>query len=504
MASEVTFPGAEWTSYDPWFHITETPLPATNFIEFQTTANNISEVGTTDRSNETPANRNIVALVILPVVLICGLVGNTLVCIAVFRFAPLRIVANYFIVSLAIADLAVCGIVMPLAAIQELAGEWRLGIIICDVWVCLDVLMSTASIWNLCVIALDRYMAITRPVWYALRRTPLMATVAITVAWVLSIIVSIPALLFVGGYDPTTSNFCVLNISPVFAIISSMVSFYIPCVIVLIVYQRILVAARHHSRRRVRPAIMSVSTVPAATVKATTRAANNGSSTACSSSATSSNPTSSNPSATPCNNRNSHTNNNVSATNSEGQPSAASLNPSMNTKPNNQHLMEISLENTDISAADKLSDERTQSANGANNVTEDGQIDKKHLSVKPQTKRVTLIADDAPTTLAIANAVNHHRNHPAFVRRRQISVSRERRAAFVLAIVVGVFICCWLPFFIINVLLGICPNCPVSPIAFQVVTWLGWCNSILNPIIYTTFNRDFRNAFRKILFCGKL
>lgn len=365
--------------------------------------------------------------------------------------------------------------------------------------------MSTASIWNLCVIALDRYMAITRPVWYALRRTPLMAAVGITVAWVLSIIVSIPALLFVGGYDPTTSNFCVLNISPVFAIISSMVSFIIPCVVVLIVYQRILVAARHHSRRRVRPAIMSVSTVPAATAKATTRAGNNGSSLACSSSATSSNPTSSNPSATPCSNRNNHANNNASTTNSEGQPSLVSLDPNANNTASNYHLAEISQENTDFSAADKTNDDRNHSVNGANNVGEEEQTDNNHLSVKPKSKRVTLITDDAPTTLAIANnAINHHHHHPAFVRRRQISVSRERRAAFVLAIVVGVFICCWLPFFIINVLLGICPTCPVSPVAFQVVTWLGWCNSILNPIIYTTFNREFRNAFRKILFCGKL
>jgi len=36
----------------------------------------------------------------------------------------------------------------------------------------------------------------------------------------------------------------------------------------------------------------------------------------------------------------------------------------------------------------------------------------------------------------------------------------------------------------------------------SVIVWLGYANSLLNPVIYTIFNADFRSAFRKIL-CGK-
>ncbi|XP_071477832.1 probable G-protein coupled receptor No18 [Diadema antillarum] len=459
MTAIPTLPGSDWISSDSSFAmaLTDNLLLLTDNPELQSTPNastTPSDIGSKEQHLST------VALVLLPLVLVCGLVGNALVCIAVFRFAPLRIVANYFIVSLAVADMAVCGIVMPMAAFQELLGDWRLGVILCDLWVCLDVLMSTASIWNLCVIALDRYMAITRPVWYALRRTPLMAAVAITSAWVLSVLVSIPALLFVGGYDETTAHECVLNISPVFAIISSMVSFYIPCVVVLIVYQRIFVAARHHSRRRVRPAIVSVSTVQGATEKPPTPSGNNASSS----------------NSTPSSRGLSNANNNASTSHSDGQGSTINLDSNVDCK-------------------HQVDQHEKENGNGHNQIDSSGSGSSTMQSDTPKAKKRVTLAPIIPVT----------RDHQQIlIRRRHISVSRERRAAFVLAIVVGVFICCWLPFFIINVLLGVCPTCYVSPVAFQVVTWLGWCNSILNPIIYTTFNREFRNAFRKILFCGKI
>ena len=39
----------------------------------------------------------------------------------------------------------------------------------------------------------------------------------------------------------------------------------------------------------------------------------------------------------------------------------------------------------------------------------------------------------------------------------------------------------------------------IPPTAFKVLTWLGYCNSVCNPVIYSIFNKDFRAAFKKIL-----
>lgn len=79
---------------------------------------------------------------------------------------------------------------------------------------------------------------------------------------------------------------------------------------------------------------------------------------------------------------------------------------------------------------------------------------------------------------------------------------RETKAAKTLAIIVGVFILCWLPFFTMYLVEAFCIDC-IPPLVFSIFFWLGYFNSALNPCIYALFSRDFRSAFKTLLTCRK-
>ncbi|CAF3080109.1 unnamed protein product, partial [Rotaria sp. Silwood2] len=82
------------------------------------------------------------------------------------------------------------------------------------------------------------------------------------------------------------------------------------------------------------------------------------------------------------------------------------------------------------------------------------------------------------------------------------SVGNERKAMRVLLIIFSIFVILWTPFFIINLLS--CYKTDIHPILISTATWLGYCSSCANPIIYTIFSRAFRRAFVNILTCRKV
>ncbi|KAI5692664.1 hypothetical protein M8J75_009124 [Diaphorina citri] len=95
-----------------------------------------------------------------------------------------------------------------------------------------------------------------------------------------------------------------------------------------------------------------------------------------------------------------------------------------------------------------------------------------------------------------------HKSRDPEREKRRIARKKEKRATLILGLIMGSFIACWLPFFFLYILTPICKVCrdTIPDKAFAVAFWLGYMNSALNPVIYTIFNKDFRRAFRRILF----
>ena len=106
-------------------------------------------------------------------IILLAIVGNTCVILAFKRFRRLRRVTNYFVVSLALTDILVAVISMPVWAAYIISGP-SLFIqrqLIQIFWTSTDIMVSVASIWHLTFVSIDRYLCITGPLYYHTRMT---------------------------------------------------------------------------------------------------------------------------------------------------------------------------------------------------------------------------------------------------------------------------------------------------------------------------------------------
>ncbi|KAM9408610.1 histamine H1 receptor [Pholidichthys leucotaenia] len=183
---------------------------------------------------------------------------NMLVLYAVKKEKSLHTVGNLYIVSLSVADLIVGTTVMPLNLVYLLEDEWKLGRAVCQFWLIMDYVASTASIFSLFILCLDRYRSVRQPLKYLKYRTRGKASVMICGAWLLSMMWIIPILGWRSftqvDLKPEEENKCDTDFRFVtwFKVITAVFNFYIPSVLMLWFYSYIYIAVRQHLRDRER------------------------------------------------------------------------------------------------------------------------------------------------------------------------------------------------------------------------------------------------------------
>ncbi|XP_066493982.1 5-hydroxytryptamine receptor 6 [Tiliqua scincoides] len=313
----------------------------------------------------------------LCLLILLTMVGNFCLILLILSQRALRNTSNFFLVSLFMSDLMVGGVVMPPAMLNQLYGRWVLGAAFCPVWFSFDVMCSSASILNLCVISLDRYLLIISPLRYKLRMTSCRALLLVLATWTLAALVSFwPikmgwhkadfALRPLNATSAPEEEECRLLVSLPYALIASGLTFFLPAIAILFTYCRILLAARK------------------------------------------------------------------------------------------QAVQVASLTNNVVITADEP--------------TEQGHRAHSQLTATSDNRKFA----------------NKHSK-------------RALKASLTLGILLGMFFVAWLPFFMCNMVQAAC-NC-VSADFFDMLTWLGYCNSTMNPIIYPLFMRDFKRAMAKYLPC---
>ncbi|XP_041102509.1 5-hydroxytryptamine receptor 5A-like [Polyodon spathula] len=312
---------------------------------------------------------SVLILTLLAMLVIATFVWNVLVLVTILRVRTFHRVPHNLVASMAISDVMVAALVMPLSLVHELNGRhWRLGRVLCQVWISFDVLCCTASIWNVTAIALDRYWSITRHLEYTLKTRKRISNIMIVITWLLSAVISLSPLFGWGETYSEHEEQCQVSQEPSYTIFSTCGAFYVPLCVVLFVYWKIYKAAKFRIGSRDKNTITPMADVV--------------------------------------------------------QVKEASHHP--------QRVFTV-----------------------------------RHATVTFQTDEDTW--------------------------REQ----KEKKAALMVGILIGVFVLCWIPFFITELINPLC-SCDIPPIWKSIFLWLGYSNSFFNPLIYTAFNKNYNNAFRNL------
>ncbi|XP_038067146.1 5-hydroxytryptamine receptor 1A-like [Patiria miniata] len=179
------------------------------------------------------------------------ILGNTLVILSVLRERRLRTPTNAFIASLAVADLMVGVIVIPIDIAFALGYATGVEPLAC--LACSNVLTSMIilSVLHLTVIAYDRYLAITDPLSYVIKMGRTRISVLIAVAWATAISISAMPLLGWNNLQYFSHEYCDLMFvhAPSYRFFTVSVSVVFPLNLMLFFYFKMFRVAKGHMNR---------------------------------------------------------------------------------------------------------------------------------------------------------------------------------------------------------------------------------------------------------------
>lgn len=489
---------------------------------------------------------NAVLGVLLGTLSLLTVIMNLLVLFAVRKERTLHTVGNLYIVSLSIADLIVGATVMPLNLVYLLEDEWKLGRLVCQFWLVMDYVASTASIFSLFILCLDRYRSVRHPLQYLKYRTRGRATLLICSAWLLSMTWTVPILgwrMFAQvDRKPELENKCDTDFRFVtwFKVLTAILNFYIPSFLMLLFYSQIFIAVREHYREWENFAGPMVKTEADDTLQ-------NGMQLQI----------------TKVSEKDSLGSHAYSP--KEGLLDQYSLeqpyNLRDNLEENTDSLSEVKKKSCykkkPIFGLSKRTRKNMQESNEISSLSDDGEtiagapVRQPSLSLgflqsdnntQPKTfvnvnDCNVLVPNSVGNICEIAPAVDIHNYTSVFCNHdtppsppspwadnsppldatnsmpvkqiwqklceqskqsvHSMRIRKERKAARQLGCIIGVFMVCWIPYFITFMVMALCETC-VHHDLHMFTIWLGYINSTLNPFIYPLCNENFKRVFKKI------
>uniref|UniRef100_A0A3B4V080 Muscarinic acetylcholine receptor n=1 Tax=Seriola dumerili TaxID=41447 RepID=A0A3B4V080_SERDU len=401
-------------------------------------------------------------------------VGNILVLVSFKINKALKTVNNYYLLSLAFADLTIGTLSMNLYTTYIIMDQWALGPVVCDLWLAIDYVASNASVMNLLVISFDRYFSVTRPLTYRAKRTTKRAMTMIGLAWSISFILWAPAILFwqyIVGERTVQPNECYIQFlsEPIITFCTAIAAFYLPVTIMAFLFWKIY----QETEKR---------------AKDVQGLKGSGSS-----------------------NRPSQMNNKDNAsipgrTGCRGRCGTfcfqfSSLLPGFHASKRSVNTFTSTVGETEQSSCDSgkksgkvkmnMKDKQLSSSNKSRKESQSSPIS----SLPSDQSPAAITMKDAAMAKRFASKAKTEIN-----KRKNEKKANEKKAARTLSAILFAFITTWLPYNIMVLVNTFCQDC-IPETLWALGYWLCYVNSTVNPMCYALCNKTFRTTFRDILMC---
>ncbi|XP_020782375.1 muscarinic acetylcholine receptor M2a [Boleophthalmus pectinirostris] len=494
-------------------------MDALNFTYWNASEGNDTEVV---EENESPYKTVEVVFIVLVAgsLSLVTIIGNILVMLSIKVNRNLQTVNNYFLFSLACADLIIGLCSMNLYTVYIVIGYWPLGPVVCDLWLALDYVVSNASVMNLLIISFDRYFCVTKPLSYPVKRTTKMAGMMIAAAWVLSFILWAPAILFwqfiVGGRTVPEKE-CYIQFFSNAAVTfgTAIAAFYLPVIIMIQLYWQISRASKSRVKKENRK-----------TAGATPEPLSPGQSR---------------------NNAPKPTNNNVPgedtghcqsqttddgghqqdgklqngkgpSSTAEGEQAEGDDSARENCAPGEEK--ESSNDSTSGSAAMSNQKDEEVAPCAANSSAEATQAPPRQrakaggskltcIKIKTKSPKGDFYTPTSNATVEIVPAAERQ-NHVARkivkmtkqppIKKKKAAPSREKKVTRTIMAILVAFVATWTPYNVMVLINTFCSSCIPSTV-WTIGYWLCYINSTINPACYALCNVTFKKTFKHLLLC---
>ncbi|NWI45245.1 HRH3 protein, partial [Picathartes gymnocephalus] len=391
-----------------------------------------------------PAGTAALLAALMGLLVLATVLGNALVILAFVVDRSLRTQGNFFFLNLAVADLLVGGFCIPLYIPYVLTGEWRLGRGLCKLWLVVDYLVCTASVFNIVLISFDRFICVTRAVSYrAQQGMTRNAVVKMVTVWIAAFLLYGPAILsweHIAQKSILPEGECHAEFfyNWYFLMIASTIEFFTPFITVM--YFNLSIYLNIRKRTLLRNENLSSGQED-------------------------------------CEmnfqgQKREHTVFFVKTNRDKHEKRTSSLLPPRKA-PRFQTSAELGNQSSNLNVSQDLPPL---------------QVDAKTRPPRNGFFKATESLCHPRSKVDVANIMAN-----------RFRLSRDKRVAKSLAVIVCVFGLCWAPYTLLMIIRAACHGHCVHYSLYEISFWLLWVNSAINPVLYPLCHTSFRKAFIKLL-----